>query len=121
MKITSIQMKKYLETQYYLLADLFIFSYNLLHKQTISISRFERILKNLNYEELDKFLDFYTFIYSKIKNNEVNLKLIDILKSKYNQDEIYDRLFHNNNKDLIYYYYLGTKINKLLEEENEWN
>ena len=79
----------------------------------------KRILKNLNYEELDKFLDFYTFIYSKIKNNEVNLKLIDILKSKYNQDEIYDRLFHNNNKDLIYYYYLGTKINKLLEEENE--
>ena len=118
-ELKVLKMEKYLETQYYLLADLFIFSYNLLHKQTISISRFERILKNLNYEELDKFLDFYTFIYSKIKNNEVNLKLIDILKSKYNQDEIYDRLFHNNNKDLIYYYYLGTKINQLLEEENE--
>ena len=48
-EIKVLKMEKYLETQYYLLADLFIFSYNLLHKQTISISRFERILKNVKF------------------------------------------------------------------------
>lgn len=111
-----LKMEKYLETKYYLLADLFVFSYNLLHKKTISISRFERILKNINNEELDRFLDYYIFIYSKINNIEANLKLIDILKIKYEEDKIYDKLFNSNNKDLIYYYYLGTKINKLLEE-----
>ena len=108
-----LKFEKYLESKYDIIADLYIFTYNTLKNNSPSITRLERIIK-----EIGKDLDFLSYIagmYKLFNVLEFKLKMIKKLKEYYDDDEIYSVIYKYNEKDIIYYNYLSEIINNRLE------
>ena len=110
-----IQMEKYLETNYDTLADLYIFTYELINKNVMNESRFKRILTKIEEKEITDFLKYNVIIYEKINTLKNKLKLFNLLTNKIKSETIIEYIFTNNKKDQIYYGYLSQKLNKRME------
>ncbi len=116
--IIKIQMEGYLETRYDSMADLYIFLYNLFKMNSLSKSRFERIFREFTESQLKDYVQIIPIIYNKINDIEENMEFIRIYMERMNEEEIYDTIFSECEKDLIYYHYITKQINSLLRRKN---
>lgn len=111
-----MQMEKYLESNYDVLADLYIFTYKCIYTDNINESRFKRITSNINQNEYDEFIDYSILLYSFIKDLKSKLIVINILSKYIKMETIIDKIFKYNKKDEIYYGFLSKRICERMED-----
>lgn len=110
-----MQMEKYLESNYDVLADLYIFTYKCIYTDNINESRFKRIVSNITQNEYDEFVDYTILLYSFIKGLKSKLTVINVLSKCIEIEIIIDRIFKYNKKDKIYYGFLSKRIYERME------
>ena len=113
-EIKYLKFEKYLESNYDVIADIYIFTYNTLKNNQPSITRLERILKELENEET--FINYIAVMYKSFNDLKFKLKMINLLKKHYKEDTIYSTIYKYNLKDIVYYNYLSEVINNRLED-----
>lgn len=111
-----MQMEKFLETRYEVLADLYIFTFNCVWFNNVHMSRFKRIFSSINSNDYEEFMEFIALIYNIISNYESKLLMINILNEYIDIEVIINVIFNFNNKDKIYYGFLSKRVCERMKE-----
>lgn len=112
----TLRMEKYLELNYNVTVDIYVFTYTCIYKNIINTSRYERILNHLEKNDLNDFIDYTVLLYSSIKNISDKLNIINVLKKYENINTIIEKIFNYNEKDIIYYGYISNRICERMKE-----
>lgn len=112
-------IEKMIEDEYNIKYDYYFYLYNKYLSNYINLSRIERIVMNLEGSTMFDFLNSVNYIYPNKSSNEDKLRVINILKKKFNINDILNQIFKSIDKDLVYYGYLLNSVNTTLQTINE--
>jgi hypothetical protein len=109
---TMSNLEQISESVYNEKLDFIIFSQRLKDSR-FEVERLDRLLENLNKQDLPLLYNEIPKFYDLLINDKDRLEFVVSLSKYFSLNDVLDRIFENNQRDLIYYGFLANEINPI--------